>query len=124
MGFLLACGVGVCAWFVMSGTNSLTVLRSEESLQGSLLDQIPLGTSQDVVLQCLRERKFRIVSQFSPQGISTRSGEFGGALHIEAFLGEVSLKPYPLTVVLSAVFRFDEEGKLIAVEVLKTYDGP
>ena len=124
IGFLVACGAGVFTWSLMSGTNSLALLKSEESLEESLLDQTPFGTSQSVVLQNLRERDFRIVAHDASQGVLTRSGTIVGAQHVKAILGEFSLEPFPLTVVLSAAFGFDEKGTLIAVEVRRTYDGP
>lgn len=112
-----------------SGCQTLSPRRSEEALRQSLLAEMPLGTPMETVEAWVGARRWQHVRVDREHGFfknapQTKDWATIGRKSITARLGDYVSFPVGLVTAVQVSWGFDEQGRMIAVHIVKSADGP
>jgi hypothetical protein len=124
---LLFALVGVLAVMIFAITASLLnpLRKPPDQIRAYLLARTPLGTKKDDVRVLLQEKRWQRFPEKPESGafsVYRRRHNGSGSRAIYAELG--GYQGFPWWVSVSAIWVFDEEGKLIDVDIHKIHDSP
>ena len=106
----------ILAILILTGPSEIRFLGSEEQIEASFLEDIPLGTSMDDARAYLVGRSYQIREESLERGILMRDSSSLGTARIR-----VGLDTYWLTGIY-AMLAFDSDLRLVGLRVHKSVD--
>lgn len=108
----------VIVLLMVTGPSEPRFWNAAPSIEGSILEDLPMGSSMEATRTYLKERSYEIHEDSPTLGIINRDRNPVGSARIQATLDEY----WFTTTSIQLKLAFDSELKLIALEVDKEVD--